>query len=492
MQPMKQDDLLIHFLDFEDQNKLFDIELNGIKIWGFIRCWVYTFLVTAAKNIDLPVKSNMKNTVWKNALKSIFYFIKSTRIKQSDILIIPHPRRVKQDDNKYYCLYTDFLKEHLEKHYSTIALEEPYWAEYIGSKTSHFYPVPYNNIFYTDIYEIDFLIKKFFTKSFNRKQFTDSLDIIEKLLEKIDIFFNTPIRAYKDILLDLVLYVILMLKKYERIFNKVNPKVLIEFYCPGVFRNIMTYIANSRDIPVIEMQHGVYATENIFYKFKRKAVYTPLPNYVFAFGDALFDKMFLPFTDIQSHVFNVGYIFLDKKLEEYTKNVNSNPRTTNILIISQGTLNRELRLFTKELAALITPDDDIHIIYKKHPYEKEVNYSDLSHKNITVVGNNSKDVYFYLSQATCQVGVYSTVLYEGLRFGLPTFVVKDLYGATQTQQILGNTDGVFYIKSPKDVYNFIKNNKKSSFNRRTDNIWAKVNIVDILEKIDTIMTTSQP
>lgn len=491
MQRINSKNLVESFLDFEYQNQLFDLELNGIKIWGFIRCWVYTFLTTSCSKIDLPVKSMMRNNFYSNALKAIFYYARSTKIKKADILFIPHPRRIKQPDDKYYCIYTDFIKKALGNHYSTIALEEPYWAEYIGSKTAHFRPIPYNDLFYTDLFDITFIVKKFFVKKFRKPIFIHASNMLDDLLNKLDKFFGISISSYHAILLDLLLYITIMFKKYERIFNRIAPNLLIEFYCPGTFRNIMTYIANERNIPVIEMQHVVYATENLFYKFKYKGNYTPLPNYIFTFGDALFDQKFLPFKHVSQHVIPTGYIFLDNKLVEYQDKLTTNKKKSQILIVSQGTLNKELRKFAKDLADLLQPDDDFQIIYKKHPYEKEADYSDLQHPNITVVGTNDKDIYFYLSNAMCQVGVYSTVLYEGLRFGIPTFIIDNLYGAEQTRAILGTRNGVHYIQKPNELYKTIKSSKLIQPRNIHKEIWTPVNIDDILTTVDQIISKSQ-
>lgn len=191
MQRINSKNLVESFLDFEHQNQLFDLELNGIKIWGFIRCWMYTFLTTSCSKIDLPVKSTMRNYFYSNTLKAIFYYVRSAKIKKADIMFIPHPRRIKQPDDKYYCIYTDFIKKALGNHYSTIALEEPYWAEYIGSKTAHFRPTPYDDLFYTDLFDITFIFKKFFIKKFRKSIYTRASNMLDDLINKIDDILTT-------------------------------------------------------------------------------------------------------------------------------------------------------------------------------------------------------------------------------------------------------------------------------------------------------------
>ena len=98
------------FLEFEHTNNLHSLELNGIKIWGFMRYWFHYCLISSASGISIPMQSQKKNNWFKNFFKAVRYSLYSKQPKQSDILYIPHPRRVKQENGNYYCLYTDFIK----------------------------------------------------------------------------------------------------------------------------------------------------------------------------------------------------------------------------------------------------------------------------------------------------------------------------------------------------------------------------------------------
>ena len=91
----------------------------------------------------------------------------------------------------------------------------------------------------------------------------------------------------------------------------------------------------------------------------------------------------------------------------------------------------------------------------------------------------------------CQVGVYSTVLYEGLRFGIPTFIIDNLYGAEQTRAILGTRNGVHYIQKPNELYKTIKSSKLIQPRNIHKEIWTPVNIDDILTTVDQIISKSQ-
>ena len=69
----------------------------------------------------------------------------------------------------------------------------------------------------------------------------------------------------------------------------------------------------------------------------------------------------------------------------------------------------------------------LKIIYKLHPNEYrtwKLLHPQLKESNIEVIDNNAKDLYYYFSIATHQIGVSSTALYEGLAFHLNTIIYK--------------------------------------------------------------------
>ena len=213
------------------------------------------------------MQGNKRNNFLVNLIKAVWYSTKSTRIKKSDILYIDHPRRVKQEDGNYYCLYTDFIKKELEYDFSGITLEEPFWVEYIGSRTSHYTPVPYENIFYTDLFDIKFIIQKSFIKLFKTKKYRKTKNVLDDIFEKFNHFYGLQMNPANTLAFDWVLYLLVMFPCYTKIFDKISPKMIIEFRCSSMFRNIMTYIANERNIPVIEMQLMFLRLVKVFYTF---------------------------------------------------------------------------------------------------------------------------------------------------------------------------------------------------------------------------------
>ncbi|MPM88210.1 hypothetical protein SDC9_135311 [bioreactor metagenome] len=96
------------------------------------------------------------------------------------------------------------------------------------------------------------------------------------------------------------------------------------------------------------------------------------------------------------------------------------------LFLSQPTIGKELTSFAIELNKVID-HNNFKIIYKLHPNEFanwREKYSQLANTNIEVVDNTQNDLYYYFSISNYQIGVYSTALYEGIGYGLKTFILK--------------------------------------------------------------------
>lgn len=99
-----------------------------------------------------------------------------------------------------------------------------------------------------------------------------------------------------------------------------------------------------------------------------------------------------------------------------------------ILILSQGPVGDALVKLAIELKKLVRKKGiSARIIYKLHPNEyiswKKI-YPELVDSEIEVVDNNEKDLYYYFSISTHQIGVFSTAIYEGMAFGVKTIIYK--------------------------------------------------------------------
>jgi len=60
------------FLKFEHDNNLFLLEIDGIKIWGFLRYWFHYVLSCENSGISVPMQGNKRNNFLINLIKAVW------------------------------------------------------------------------------------------------------------------------------------------------------------------------------------------------------------------------------------------------------------------------------------------------------------------------------------------------------------------------------------------------------------------------------------
>ena len=94
------------------------------------------------------------------------------------------------------------------------------------------------------------------------------------------------------------------------------------------------------------------------------------------------------------------------------------------------------------------------IVYKLHPFEFDTWFEDypwLAESNIEIVGLKGKNLYQLFAESEIQVGVYSTALFEGLSFGVRTFIL-DEKGIEYMQYLIENENATIV----SNVQDFLK------------------------------------
>lgn len=473
------------FLCYEYKNQLFDIEFEEFKIWELLRTYIYIDIEQIYNNLQPLFPANKIKSHKKISLKNLIRSLKLMLIKDQDFVFLNNPRRVREDDGKYYCVYTDLLIDLLKPDYKCVTFEDPYWALSPSSNVSHFEPVKTENICYLDLMEYIFKIRKYFYKRIFNKKYKKLHSIIKKIENDIEKEFNCDLSNIFKVGEEKILYMVLTYKTYKRIIKRINPKAVLEFYDVFPSKIVINKIAKELNIPIVEIQHGVVTESNpIFLKYydsKRK--YDCLPDYVLSYGKKLINTNMIPIK--KENIYYVGSLFLNFKKDKYK---NETTLKKNILFISQSNLGKYLSECASNLAELLRDNPDYHIIYKMHPYEIGTNYPCLDKENITVINNRDKDLYYYQAISSCQVGVYSTGIYEGLAFGLKTYILNNCYGTIEIKNMLKESNNIKYVDNANEIFKDIKNMKKA--NIFEDDYWEKVDFLKIKNIIASIVNKS--
>jgi hypothetical protein len=421
---MKFKTIVQTIFQMEEELDLFNKKIDGVYFWELIRRSVVlqiaqqTDVYGRAHTILERNKSYIVN-YGLNALKSIFsanpFFGPKT-----DLLFIGHQRRKLLDDGLWWDVYCDPVIEYLHNKEECLLLESAY-------QNNHLTPSKTRLIKYLDPASFaGALLKR--SKLIHVSLLKIELLIVYKIEEKIKKKFNT------DIALDALVRQKLIARKcmlpvYSRLLKKIMPKIVVFLVSYG--HELFIEACKRQNITTIEFQHGSMSRYDTAYSFpiknSRKRMF---PDYFFAFGD--YWKNLVQFPISEEKVISVGFPFFEMGIAKYR----NEPKKDQIIFISQGTIGAKLSKFAVDLGA--RHDFHMDIAYKLHPGEyarwrKE--YPWLVDASIRVIDDESEPLYKILAQSKALIGVYSTVVYEGLGLGLPTYLV-DLPGIEYMDELI--------------------------------------------------------
>jgi hypothetical protein len=332
-------------------------------------------------------------------------------------------RRKKRDDGLWWDIYHDPIIDSVDK--PCLLWERPY-------NVTHFTPPKTSNMKYVDIVEYTgTLLQKL---GISKVSFTEEeTSFFKEIEDEIASRFGTEIDLKSMVKEDLSKRKA-SLPIYRRLIRKVDPEVaLLTVSYNG--RETFVEACQIENVPVIELQHGVINKYHMGYSFPHgnKKVF---PDYFFSFGDFWSDYVDLPLT--KSNIYSVGYPYLESESKKY-EDIKAKNQT---LFISQPNIGNALSRFAVELNEHVAHEQEI--IYKFHPNEPNSwkdKYPWLKKSDITCI-TDEIPLYQLFAESTSQIGVNSTALYEGLRFGLDTYVV-DFPGYEYMQYLIDNDHAIF-------------------------------------------------
>lgn len=391
------------FLDFEEKNKLFKKEINDCHFWDRFRFDIYRRLLKRKNVIDEP-HSN-PSTSYLDIIKGFirgFFHKNPFLVGEKDLVFEGHPRRKKMEDGLWWDIYCDHVIEGMEYDYAYI---EPIYQK------KHKKPAKTDTLKHLDLV---IYLSRILRKILGFKLEEQDRDILKEIESKFDdkfgiesnltdfVEYNIGVREYK-------------LPLYKKLLERANPEMVI--IVPGYGKETLIEACSDLGITTVELQHAVIDEGHIAYNYPESFSNITFPDYLLLWGDYWKDKADFPIPD--ERLKSVGYPFFEERKEKYENLKEENQ----ILFISQGSVGRELSKFAIDLEEEIS---DYEIVYKLHPGEFESwkeKYPWLQESNIKVV-DDEEPLYRLFVKSKVQVGVYSTAIYEGLGFGLETFLVN--------------------------------------------------------------------
>lgn len=452
------------FIEIEDQYDLFSISIGNIKIWQFIRAYLYPKLVEIVCNIKSPLNS-FKATKLEEK-ESFLYRIKTNPylVHRKDLLIVGSPRRVY--DGKYYIdLFTDEIICHLKHSY--------YLFEHCNYAGGHYTPVKIKGIKYNNLY-----IKPQM-RNCASKETKQKLDIILSIFEKEFSmkWSNCQKKQMAETINSLVFDCDIYYRRYcAFLLNRIKPKAVIIVKYYEMKNMILIQEAKKRNIPTIELQHGMMDDVMPVYNYLKKHNFDTYPDYIFTFGE--YDKEVAHYPIDKKYIIPVGYPELEKKAKQ-----NKRTETKKQITFFAGA-SLKLEKYAIYLNRIL--DKNVYkIVFKLHPMQysqwKKI-YVELADTDIEVIDNNQKDSAYYLAQSDFVIGISTTVMFEATLFPCKIAIVKeDNY---QSMQPLYQNKQAYLATTKEELADFVTNDnffvpEQGNYYRRN----AIVNFNRELEKI---------
>lgn len=475
-----------HFIRIEEKYDLYHIQINGVCPWMYFRFSFWNYQICKELlQLSEHIQKESNKTQYIQRLKSVTGTVVRGNAKQlcpADILFCPHPRRIRGDEY-YECIYTDWL---VKKYCNSVSVEEPY-------KNQHFSPVYADHVYYTDLLRTKSALYAKIHRHLRTGEYRKIYSGIEKnfaaALEEIGQAYHYAIPCQKiyTCLSQLVIEIPLLKKEFRQVLRQVAPRLIVEVVYYNKRCMVLNELAKELGIPTVELQHGTMHRDHAAYQFPEDCGgISQFPDYVFVFSRYWKNCVSLPIP--QENVKVTGYPYFERQTRKYTDGGLRQKPPANILFVSQGTVGQELSRLASQLCELLD-DSRYHIIYKLHPDE----YSGwksrtpwLIKNNIEVIDSPQDTIYDWFSRCTVQVGVYSTAIYEGLGFGLTTFIYNT--GHADTMNELCEQGYATKVNDADSLYQCITS-AETGCNRNGRKFWAMNAEKNICHEIDTLLTS---
>lgn len=420
------------FLELEEAAGLWDLRARGLRYWHYIRYDVWLKLLRDRGLVGgTPHGSwrdrSLRSLVSDQSLRRLATTLRRslwTGLEPVDLLVFNHPRHVLEGGG-WRCAYTAPLLDGLER--SCCVIEQ-------GFQGRHYWPNPTPGVRYLEWAKL--------------AAYARAAPRGELLLRRGD---RTAARRWArllrrrlgggpsedqaiEMLRAAVRHGLALEALYDWLLDRVQPKLIVQVVHYS-FRNLpMTSLAHRRGVPVAELQHGFVGPTHLAYNLAPGRTPETFPDHLLLFG-SLWRQMTpgLPLPPERTPA--IGFARLEALRGQPPRPRGSARR---VLFISQGTIGVELSRIAVELARRFE-GTDLQVVYRLHPSEAaswRQRYPWLDGAPLEVSDRPEDDIYDAFRAAHVQVGVYSTALFEGLAFGLPTFVVT-LAGHEHMAPLLG-------------------------------------------------------
>ncbi len=410
----------------EEKFGLLDHQIEGVYFWKIIR---FQLFLQITRKLGVygqahPPKGSILSrlkTLPLNIWNSYRYGSVKGR-EPREILIFQHPRK-KLVDGRYIDIYTHNLIEQLEDEGRNYEIID------IMYQNSHLIRAGERRS-YDDHFFLSSLLRRIFRSISLDEQSDRLLGWVENEIKNI---FDINISLKKEIKQRIKIF----LRDYQYYRRLISIKKPEKVYLV-VSYGLEPLIAACREsgVETVELQHGVINRYHLGYSYPGRDRVPYFPGRMLLFSRFWYRNTPIPLPPEKTGVY--GFPYLEEMRRRYA---GISPTARSVIVISQGTIGSRLSGIAARFAQKYS---DFNIIYKLHPGEYSRWREEYPHlveaeklANFSVVDNSNINLYRYLAESEYLVGVYSTVIYEGLMFDCKT-ILMNLPGIDYMEYLINN------------------------------------------------------
>lgn len=452
----------------EEDLKLFERTIEGARFWEYIRQPIIQTIYgqTASKTAIFQKSPTFRVRIRFIIISFLKFWKNPIFARKKDMLFISSPRRVRMKDGYWWDIVTDFILKDFNLSYASIEH---------NINLEHRNPPKTPNLWYFDFQNsLIYIAEKLglFQVSVKREE----RHLLKKIQDEIAQSFNINLDVEKLTRMHLG-YRKIRIIYFSFVLKRIKPRAMILMTSYG--KEDLIEAAQRLHVPVIELQHGVINRYHPGYSFpEKKHLKSTFPDWLFTFGDYWSTTTSYPIDS--KHVISTGFPYMDVERKAFS----NRSKKKQILIISQWTIGEELSKFAVELSKV--EDLDYKIVYKLHPAESiewQKKYPWLVDCDIEVIHDSKVSIYKLFAESEIQIGVYSTAIFEGLVFGLQTYI-PEMHGVEYTEQLVEEGVAVRVANVEELVYHLKSKESFAKFDsERFFRSGAKERIVNTLMEI---------
>ena len=459
--------------EFEKDKSVWNEALRSMPFWHFMRHELFSLLLTA-NSLQGERQGNWRDRPFWNWLSispvravAALQRAPIASLAPSDLLVFNHPRHVwHEPSGGWICPYSELLLRSAP--YTKQVLETPFAGK-------HYHPNATQNVRYLEWRSRPRVLRDYLNSAVVlrvRKLADMAVEWSRTLAEIAGLkppYDKLVTRKAKYIARRAFAYY----EAHNRLLDEVRPKLVLQVvhYAP---RNlVMTHLAHVRETKVAELQHGWIGKTHLAYAMRRRPLPSTLPDYILLFGDAFREYTDFPWAKDFSPAIGGAWLEWSKtSAVSLPKSADKSHGKPTILFVSQGSIGEQLSRFAAEFAARDV-ERRFSVIYKLHSGEKrnwKKVYPWLQQDQIRVEASDTP-IYDLFGECDIQIGVYSTALFEGMAFGLSTYIAQ-----IPGQEAMNDTVAAGLARqtaSPTDFYDQLLANVRWTPDRPAVNkLWA--------------------